>query len=280
MGPHTRLHRFGAALLLSAIGACGGAPSVAPDAGAADGSTVDRPAARRYRAVVMLERWARADPRAEHTIAAVLSFNTDGSQPFLRDVDARCRYHERVDWTATQPPPDYGTFHLAAPAIGEATFTEASGYEPSGGALGWDTGAALRVWTTGGEVPAFSLDDTVPAQASLTSHDLSALRAQELVIPRDSPFALRWTPAPTEVFALVLQFDEAASPQRGLWCFFPGAEGSASIPVAALSHLLDSSGVAFTNFYFSGVSRRSRSLERVDVEMVTWKGQAARILVR
>jgi len=145
--------------------------------------------------------------------------------------------------------PDYGTFQLTTPKVGTVTFTEAKECEPASG-FAWDTGDTLTVTTTGGAIPSFSLTDTVPAQATVTSHDLPSLQPNQLVIPRSAPFAITWAPVTTEVFLLVLQFDDASNPRKGLWCFYPGAAGSASIPAEALAHLLPSQSVTSTNLYF------------------------------
>lgn len=236
-----------------------------------------------YHAFVMLERWIRADPAAQHTIGAIAPFYQDSRLPHFGYVDAWCGYHEG-DWREPDRlPPSFGAVHMDIPQLGTVAWTETSvsnAYEPPGGTLGWDTGDTLKVVATGGDVPGFTLEDTVPSPAVLTSHDLSSLTAGELVIPRDQPFSLTWEPAPAEVFALFLQFDDASYIQHGVWCFFPGDTGSAVVSPELLGHLVPSSMVASTNFYFSGASREHLALEGVDLEMVTWNGEAARVLVQ
>ncbi len=229
--------------------------------------------------VVGLERWERVDPRDRHTIAVALSFRTDGRAPSLLPADARCRYHEDLTWPAGSAPPSYGLFRLATPRSGPVEFTEALAYEPADGSLAWDTGDRLRVETTGSEVPPFTLEDVVPAKVTLTSHDLPNLRANALRIPRATPLAIRWTPADGEVYLLFLQFDDARSPRRSLWCFYPARDGAASVSTAALSRLIPSSGVRATNLYFGGASRRRTTAGAIDVEMITWHAEAARVLV-
>ncbi|MGZ3418067.1 MAG: hypothetical protein ACXVEE_09405 [Polyangiales bacterium] len=249
---------------------------------AADSSVDTLPDASepRFHAAIFLERWKRADPKAEHTIASAMTFGNLPGQPGLHGADEYCRYHEVIVWSDTGPkPPDYGTFHLTAPALGTVQFTEKAAYEPPLGALGWNAGDLLKIATTGAEVPAFALEDTVPAPAILTTYDLPSVVAQQIHIDRSKPLPLEWTPVSTEVFLLLLQFDDAANPRRGLWCFFPGASGSAAVSTAALEHLLESKSVTLSNLYFGGASRKTKALERVDVEMVTWNAQGARVVV-
>lgn len=262
------------------------APAEAPETSvaatdAADGEGDDGAVATRYRTFLMVERWVRSDPAAQHTIAALQSFRQGADLPRFAQVDAHCGYHEG-DWRAPDRlPPSFGTVKMEVPSLGEVTWTEtevSNAYEPAVG-LGWDSGDRVKVVAAGGDLPGFTLEDTVPAEAHLTSHDLAALQAGALTIPRGTAFDIAWDPVGTEVFALFLQFDDASYLRYGVLCFFPGAAGAAAIPPSLLAHLQPTSEVKATNFYFAGASRKSLALEGADLEMVTWKGRAARVRI-
>lgn len=263
------------------VGSLGNGDAVADAGQSADGTT-DAAVDPRYRAFFMVERWQRADPTANHTMAAIVSFHTDAQLPRFENIDGFCGYHEG-DWVhAGMTPPAFGTVRMEVPLLGEVTWVsdpQGAGYEPPSGMLGWDTGDNVKLTTSGGDVPGFVLEDTVPAKPLLTSHDLPKYKAGQLVIKRDQPLALTWEPVATEVFALFLQFDDATYKRKGILCFFPGASGSATIPTQVLAHLILTKEVKATNFYFSGASRKKLALDKADVEMVTWKGEAARVTV-
>jgi hypothetical protein len=258
---------------LSAL-ACGGEAGSPVDASI--DVAVDAPSIE-YRTYLMLERWLRTDPAARHTIAAPVTWNQDDPLPRYVDVDEHCGYHEGT-WTGTAEP-SLGIIQLQAPQLGEVTFTEDQPYEPTGGALGWDTGETLRVIAPGDELPGFDLSDTVPAPVALTSHDLEHATPGQIVVDRGAPLALTWQPTTEEVFVLFLQFDVSSQLRRGLLCFYPAGDGAATVPVAALEHLLPSTEVTKSNFYVSGASRQHRVLGPMKLEMVTWNGWSARVSV-
>lgn len=239
----------------------------------------------RYRAFLMLERWERSDPAARHTIAALQPFRSDDKQPSFTWLDSHCGHH-RGDWRRGDPlPPSHGITRMRAPALGEVAWNMnggslISGYEPEGGAMGWDSGDRLEVTALGGDLPGFHVEAVVPERAELTSHDLEHAAARSVVIVRGEPLELTWDPVASEVIALFLQFEESTYLANGLWCFFPGAAGSAQVPVEAMNALLPTSAITNTNFYFGGAVRQQLALEGVDLESVTWKARAARVLVQ
>jgi len=270
-------------LLGMAIGAC--SSSDEPAKTTADAS-VDAEAATpsKYLSVFMIERWARTDPKAEHTMTGVITVHTDDTMPRVVTIDEHCRLHEGI-WSGKQP--GFGPIRMQGTDIGEVEWTQdelgGAGYEHSTGIPVWNTGSKLKLVVGSATFPGFELEDTVPAQAVLTSHDFVAMKANELQLRRDGTLDLAWTPVSTEVFTLVLQFVVATGgntlAKRGLWCFYPGAQGKATIPNGALSRLEPTSTGLLTNLYFGGASRKRLALDRVDVEMVTWKGQAVRATV-
>lgn len=239
-----------------------------------------------WHALVSLERWHRSDPVAEHTMTGIRLDHLDDREPAWVQVDERCGYH-LSDWTnVDEPVPSFGTIRMQGTDVGEVVWESGErgpGWEDPTGALVWDTGSTLKVTADGADLPGFELEDTVPAQAVLTSHDFASLHANEMVLSRTEPLALTWQPAGSDVMLLMLQGDSAFSSFGvGLVCTFPGADGAASIPADVLSHLLPSTdpAAALTNIYFGGASRKDLELDDVDLTMITWKGEVARIQVR
>lgn len=288
-----RLARGSAGLVISlglvvACSTSSAEPTAPPDASVADGS-IDAPAdagaetssGSRYRAFFMIERWLRTDPLAKNTMTAAPIFRSDGL-PRYTQIDEHCGYHEG-DWkSAGLRPPSFGAITMHAPSTGWVTWVEdaeGAAWDAPPGTLAWNAGDAITVKASGRDLPGFELQDVVPEPALLTNHDMPSLRAGALRIPRAAPFALAWTPVPTEVFALFLQFRDYPDKSVGILCFFPGDRGAAEIPRAVLEHLEPAQSVLFTNFYFSAASRKRVALERVDVEMITWNGHSARVTI-
>ena len=94
--PTIRTTRWRSALagtcgLLGALAGCGddgGAPVDAAIDAAIDAPALD------YRTFIMIERWIRSDPAAQHTIASPVTFHQDDPLPRYVDVDEHCGYHE------------------------------------------------------------------------------------------------------------------------------------------------------------------------------------------
>lgn len=280
-----RLLVFVGGLGLMACGSSETTSTPAIDAGsdAATDALGDADTGPRYRSFLMLERWARLDPKADNAMTGLVTFHADGAMPRATTIDERCVVHEGF-WKETGTrPPSWGTVRMQGTDLGEVTFVaddEGMGYEAPGAIPVWNTGSKLRVIAAGADLPGFDVEDTVPAQAFLTKWDLLTVKANEISIRRDQPLVLTWTPVSTDVFFLVLQFDDAASKRFGFWCTWPGASGTATVPTSIIGKAIASTSVKATNLYFGGASRKRLALDRVDLDVVTWKGQCARVLVQ
>ena len=237
-----------------------------------------------YSAWLMLERWHRSDPANEYTMTGIATFHRDDRLPRYLAIDANCSV-AYGNWNETPwRPPTYGKITQQIADRAEVTWADDSGgagIDWPSGQLQWDTGDTLKVTAAGGELPGFTLEATVPAQVMLTSHDLGALKANQLHLSRSTPLELRWDPTQGEVFLLSVQWlpKDTMLKQRYLACTWPASTGSAAIPTTVLEHLRTSSSGVNTNIYFGGVVKQTLALEGVDLTAFTFKNEVARVQV-
>ena len=154
-----------------------------------------------------------------------------------------------------------------------------AGYATPGGVPGWGEGSVLTLIAAGGALSGWEASATIPAAPTFTSPDVTKLAPEALTIGRDRKFDLQWTPTTGEVFALILQLDADIVAVRGIQCFYAATDGSASIPAAALAHLLPSASVHHTNLYLSADVHTRIARTGVDVEIAVWNGNAQKIVV-
>jgi len=237
-----------------------------------------------FNGLLALERWRRADPANEHTMTGLLTGHRDERLPRMEEVDPSCTAFVGNWLQSPSRQPSFGTVRMHGTAEGEVTWSadeEGAGWEASHGGLSWDTGSVLKVTASGGDLPAFEFEDTVPAQVMLTSHDLSALSANELHVSRSVPLELKWDPVSGEVLLLFLQFPAADATHKNLsvWCVYPASPGGVTVPTSVLGRLAPSTPKLSTNVYFGGVSAKRVTLEGVDLRTFTFKNEAARIQI-
>jgi hypothetical protein len=254
-----------------ALGFCGcdGTPAAAPVA--AIDAPADAAGAPLY-AFISIERWSRDG--VVNTMAAPVRFRQDAIEPYFAAVDGHCAIH--VGDMNAPAWPSFGTITLTGTS--EGTVDMSDGYEtPAAARPGWDAGDLLTVEASGGELTGFMLSGTVPAAPTLTSADMTLPGPGQIVVAGDQSFGLTWTPVDTEVFALFLGFDARHVPMHGVQCYFPGGDGTGTVPAEAIANLLPSSQVDHTNFYFSAVVRDRVAMRGVDVDLAVWNGSATRI---
>ncbi len=269
---------------LIALASCGSDPSPrdagmdAPrvDADAPLDAPNDAPSGRLY-AFVSIERWTRSTER-QVTMGGMPIFHTDDPAPRYRRIDDQCLVHYETDWAATGlVPPTAGTITIEGVAGGPVTWVD-YGFDVSPD--GFDAGDVLTVRATGGEIPAFTFSGTVPEVPVLTSHDNTGPGPDAIHVPRTTPFDLTWEPVDAEIFVVFLQGDQPGFViRRGIHCFFPGAVGAGSVPVAALAELLPTSSIDTTNFYFARVVRDRRELTDIDIDFLLWNARQTRVTV-
>lgn len=235
--------------------------------------------------LVSLERWHRNDPSAEHTMAGIITFHLDDRLPYWRELDPFCGAGYG-NWEELEfRPASFGELRMQIADRGEVVWAYdghgEAGWEAADGALAWDSGDTLRVVAKGGEAPAFEVEDVVPALVELTSIDLRAQTANQLHIPRSQPLDLRWAATQGDVFLLIFQFQATNSLVRRHWlqCYWPGASGGATVPTEVLGVLDRSTPDVNTNLYFGGGSRKRQTLEGIDLDVITWKNEVARIQI-
>lgn len=238
-----------------------------------------------FHSYMALERWHRADPANEHTMTALVTMHRDERLPSWRALDAQCSV-SLGNWAEQQArPPSYGTVRMQLGDRREVRWAEdpygETRWEDANEALAWDSGDALRVVVEGAEAPGFTIDTVVPPLVELTSHDLRALAANALHVSRSQPLELRWAPTQGSVYLLFLQFKDGTRllRQRSVSCVFPAEPGEVSVSTDVLGQLLPSSPELGTNIYFGGGGLQTFELDGVDVEVVTFKNEVARIQI-
>jgi hypothetical protein len=246
----------------------------------ADAGDPDATPPGRLYAFVSVERWTRGSG-APSTMGGLVSFHQEQPAPYVTRIDEHCIVHEE-GWSENGlVPPAYGTVRIEGVAAGTVVWQdgpEGPGFDVTPG--GFAEGDVLTVATTGAAIPAFSFTGTLPGVPVLTSHDNTGAGPGVITAVRTQPFDVTWTPVDGEVFVLFLQFSQAgARLLHGIQCFFPGPDGAATIPAAALGHLLASPQVDRTNFYFARIHRERLELPSIDLDFLLWNGRMTRVTV-
>ncbi len=232
----------------------------------------------RLYAFITVERWTRANEE-QVTMGAFVPFHTGQPAPRYTPIDDNCFVHYETDWSGTGlTPPTTGTITIDGTAAGEPVTWSGDGFDLSPD--GFDAGDELTVYSTGGDVPAFTFTGVVPEVPTLTSHDNTVPGPSTIFVARTVPFELTWEPVEGEIFVLLLQGDQPAfTIRRGIQCVFPGQDGAAAVPAAAVAELLTSTEVDTTNFYFGLVDRDRREFANIDVDFRLWNARQTRVTV-
>lgn len=231
-----------------------------------------------YFAWALVERFTR--DKVTKTMASVLTLNEGDAEPRLIRLDERCFFHTPLRWDLTGiDPPKYGQVTLTGPGAKQWPLDyDANGVGYGSSTPEWDAGDLMGLHATGAEMPSFDFETVVPPEPTLTSKDLTALAQFEWTIHRSEPLELTWTPVSGEVHMLILQLDANASPQSGLRCVFPGMDGKATVTADFLGHLGPIGGsITQNNFYFHGITRKTATIDDVDIEFGNINGKAVRV---
>lgn len=238
-----------------------------------------------FTSLIALEKWHRSDPATNLTGTGLITFHQDTRVPRWADLDEHCGAHFGNWAQSPNRKPSFGDVRMTVSNGSQMTWAEdeeGMGWEAAAGeTAGWDSGDTLNVTAAGGEAPGFSLETVVPEQVVLTSHDLASLAANQLHVARGAPLELRWQPTTGSVLLLFLQFpaSNALHKERGIWCVFPASTGTVSVPPSVLENLVPSRPGLNTNIYFGGGSVVRRDVDGLDLRIVTFKNEAARIQV-
>lgn len=99
--------------------------------------------------------------------------------------------------------------------------------------LAWQSGDVVHFEATGGDVPAFSGEATVPDAVTVTRPVLGA----GLELPRDADLAVTWTGGTHGRFAVALSTGSVGRTRFSVACWWNAADGQGSVPAAFLAPL-------------------------------------------
>lgn len=248
-------------------------------------------AGERFWTLASVEHWTRdyakvgaETPDFRLTVQAAVAtyrLGKDAASPRAFWVNDACLVAEG-SWGETDfTPPSHGELTLTGLTGGNHTLeADRTGFGFVAKDEPWQAGTTLAIKASGGTLPAFSFGSTVDAEPTLTTWDLSTLRADTLSLPRTQALTVAWTPRQGEVLLLLLQAGLTPSGDRAIFCHYPAEPGTGTVPLDALQTLLPQAQVKLSHLYFASVVRQQLQTESTDIESLVWNGRAASILIQ
>lgn len=202
----------------------------------------------------------------------------DAAKPRAFPVGDNCMVHQGT-WNDTEfTPPSHGDMTFddgSGKSLKFVTVRTHCGFES--GADDWKAGQQMSLKAAGDALPAFELQNEIPAEPTLTTWDLAKVKPDEIKLSRSKQVDLEWTGGSGEVLvAMTVYSFPAFDFIHGIWCWFPAEAGKGTVPLEAIQTL--PKDFFSPHFYFAGLKRTAATTETVDVDWLAWFGRGAQFV--